>query len=81
MKRFPKTDNGGKLTAVPCESQIRQSLDIKVRNILSALKPVAVHVPIGVYLGKISTKKCRSIRLTLQLCVDPCINAEEGDSV
>jgi len=81
MKRYPKADNGGKLTADPCESQIRQSLDTKVRNILSALKPVAVHVPIGVHLGKISTKECRSIRLTLQLCVDPCINAEEGDSV
>jgi hypothetical protein len=62
MKRFPKADNGGKLTAGPCESQIGQSLDTKVRNILSALKPVAVHLPIGIHLGKISTKECRSIR-------------------
>ena len=65
----------------PCESQIGQSLDTKVRNILSALKPVAVNLFVGVHLGKISTKECRSIRLTLQLCVDPCIKAEEGDSV
>ena len=62
MKRFPKTDNGGKVTVGLCEAQIRQSLDTKVRNILSALKAVAVHLPIGVHLGKISTKECRSIR-------------------
>ena len=62
MKRFPKTDNGGKVTVGLCEAQIRQSLDTKVRNILSALKAVAIHVPIGVHLGKISTKECRSIR-------------------
>ena len=45
MKRFPKTDNGSKLTVGPYESQIRQSMDTKVRNILSALKPVAVSFP------------------------------------
>jgi hypothetical protein len=66
MKRFPKADNGGKLTVGLLESQIRQSLDNKVRNILSALKAVAVHVPIGVHLGKISTKECRSIRVGLE---------------
>ena len=48
--------------ADPCESQICQSLDIKVRNILSALKAVAIHVTIDVHLGKIITKECRSIR-------------------
>ena len=42
--------------ADPCESQIHQSLDTKVRNILFVLKAVAIHVPIGVHLGKISTK-------------------------
>ena len=45
----------------PCESQIRQSLVKKVRNIPSALKMIAVHLPNGVHLGKISTKECRSI--------------------
>ncbi|RLS56762.1 MAG: hypothetical protein DWH95_09720 [Planctomycetota bacterium] len=62
MKRFPKADNEGKLTAGPMRISDSPVAGYQSSKYSICSKAEAVKFFVGVHLGKISTKECRSIR-------------------
>lgn len=44
---------------------MRESWKTEFRNVLSAQKPVAVDVPMGVHVDKVGSKEYRNIRVAL----------------